>query len=355
MVKASQKERLTTNRCNITLTQETCFEHSQLNSNGLVSIDWSPDGNSVAVSGIDIGSVVMNSETGTQTLRLVTGETYDSQWNPSGYLITSSLSGLRLWDGDTELVRILGVVDSQVSDNIPFEVAVSVNSDSIAVLGTCSIYDPVLETSNLSTVLQVYNVDTLDLINSIYLSSDIVPSKLEWSHSGTYLAIGSQDGYIRVWEVTTLALIDELFISTGIYAFDWLSDNEIVFVDDDSELSIIQIQNGSSPTPSPTVTPTPTATSAPFQRLRLTSLCSENPAQYRVWRVRNFNAYDVVFTWDVYNSPGGQNGFGVAPPASGSTPGEITFITQTEPGANTVRLFVEGAQQDVKASSSAQC
>jgi hypothetical protein len=71
--------------------------------------------------------------------------------------------------------------------------------------------------------------------------------------------------------------------------------------------------------------------------------------------VRNFNAHDVVFTWDVYNSPGGQNGFGVAPPASGSTPGEITFITQTEPGPNTVRLFVEGAQQDVKASSSAQC
>lgn len=300
---------------------------------------------------------MLDSETGSQTLRLVTGETYDSQWNPSEYLITSSLSGLRLWDGDTELVRILGVVDSQVSDNIPFEVALSVNSESIAVLGTGSIYDPVLETSNLRTLLQVYNVVTLDLINSIYLSSDIVPSKVEWSETGTYLAIGSQDGYIRVWEVTSLTLTNELYVNTGIYAFDWLSENEIVFVDNDSELTIIQIQNGSSPTlsPTPTSTPTPTATPAPFQRLRLTSLCSDNPAQYRVWRVRNFNADDVVFTWDVYNSPSGQNGFGVAPPASGTTPGEVTFITQTEPGPNTVRLFVEGAQQDVKASSSAQC
>jgi hypothetical protein len=38
-----------------------------------------------------------------------------------------------------------------------------------------------------------------------------------------------------------------------------------------------------------------------------------------------------------------------------STPGEVTFITQTEPGPNTVRIFVDGVQQDVKASSAARC
>jgi hypothetical protein len=84
-------------------------------------------------------------------------------------------------------------------------------------------------------------------------------------------------------------------------------------------------------------------------------MCSASPDSYRVWRVRNPNPRDVVVTWDVYRSATGQNGFVIAPPAQGSTPGEVTFITQTEPGPNTVRLFVDGVQQDVKASTSARC
>jgi hypothetical protein len=84
-------------------------------------------------------------------------------------------------------------------------------------------------------------------------------------------------------------------------------------------------------------------------------MCSANPDSYRVWRVRNPNPREVVVTWDVYRSATGQNGFIVAPPAQGSTPGEVTFITQTEAGPNTVRLFVDGVQQDVKASTSARC
>jgi hypothetical protein len=43
------------------------------------------------------------------------------------------------------------------------------------------------------------------------------------------------------------------------------------------------------------------------------------------------------------------------PPAQESTPGEITFITQTEPGPNTVRIFVNGVSQDTKASNPAPC
>jgi hypothetical protein len=74
-----------------------------------------------------------------------------------------------------------------------------------------------------------------------------------------------------------------------------------------------------------------------------------------VWRVRNPNPREVVVTWDVYRSAMGQNGFVIAPPAQGSTPGEVTFITQTEAGPNTVRIFVDGVQQDVKASTTARC
>lgn len=108
-------------------------------------------------------------------------------------------------------------------------------------------------------------------------------------------------------------------------------------------------------TETPTPSPTPAPTQVALQRVRLTSMCSANPAAYRVWRVRSTNPYDVVVDWSVYNSATGQAGFVVVPPAQGSTPGEITFITQTEPGPNTVRIFVNGVLQDTKASNPAPC
>jgi hypothetical protein len=84
-------------------------------------------------------------------------------------------------------------------------------------------------------------------------------------------------------------------------------------------------------------------------------MCSPAPETYRVWRVRNANPFEVAFTWDVYKSSTGQAGIGVVPPANGGGSGEVFFQTQTETGANTVRVFVNGQQHDVKASSPAVC
>ena len=90
---------------------------------------------------------------------------------------------------------------------------------------------------------------------------------------------------------------------------------------------------------------------APSGYLNLTSVCSNNPAETRRWRVRNFTNAPVNFTWDVYNA--GQNGAGVA------QPGDSFFETVTVPGSpNTTRIFweVEGTTyQKVKASGGDQC
>jgi hypothetical protein len=90
---------------------------------------------------------------------------------------------------------------------------------------------------------------------------------------------------------------------------------------------------------------------SPSGYLNLTSMCSNDPAATRVWRVRNFTNAPVSFTWDVYNA--GQNGSGVA------QPGDSFFETVTVPGSpNTTRIFwtVEGTTyQKVKASGGAQC
>jgi hypothetical protein len=84
------------------------------------------------------------------------------------------------------------------------------------------------------------------------------------------------------------------------------------------------------------------------QRLRLTSMCSPEPDSHRVWRVRNANAVDIPFTWQVYGTS--QSGSGTALANQ-----DVFFTTNTVPGPNTTVIFADGVQQDVKASQPASC
>ena len=86
-----------------------------------------------------------------------------------------------------------------------------------------------------------------------------------------------------------------------------------------------------TPTPEPTATSTPTPTpSAAFRRLRVTAMCSDDPAISRRWRIRNPNPYPVPFTWEMRNSPGGQQGTGTAPVAVNGVPSAVILTTVTE-------------------------
>ena len=84
------------------------------------------------------------------------------------------------------------------------------------------------------------------------------------------------------------------------------------------------------------------------QTLQLTSMCSPSPDSVRVWRVRNHTNNDINFTWDVVGTQ--QTGQGVATASS-----DVFFETQTVPGSNTTRLYINGQQVDVKASNPAAC
>ncbi len=90
---------------------------------------------------------------------------------------------------------------------------------------------------------------------------------------------------------------------------------------------------------------------APANYLNLTSMCSNNPAETRRWRVRNQTSAPINYTWDVYGT--NQSGSGVA------QPGDSFFETITVPGSpNTTRIFwVVGTAtySKVKASGGAQC
>jgi hypothetical protein len=107
--------------------------------------------------------------------------------------------------------------------------------------------------------------------------------------------------------------------------------------------------NTSTPTATFTPSPTPTLVIPPsFAKLKLTSMCSADPALTRRWRVRNSNAFPLPFTWEIYGN--GQAGAGVA-----VANGDVFFESNTVNGANTLRLFVGGKIQEVKASGGARC
>lgn len=85
-----------------------------------------------------------------------------------------------------------------------------------------------------------------------------------------------------------------------------------------------------------------------YTKLKLTSVCSDDPDVSRRWRVRNANSYDVAFTYIVYGTS--QSGSLLAPADS-----DFYFETDTVSGANTTKILVNGVQQDVKASSGEAC
>jgi hypothetical protein len=86
------------------------------------------------------------------------------------------------------------------------------------------------------------------------------------------------------------------------------------------------------------------------QELQLTSMCSDEPAVSRRWRVRNHTAAPINYTWDVVGTS--QTGGGVA------SPGDNFFFTSTVSGPNTTRVFWSIGENNfstVKASGGAQC
>lgn len=103
-------------------------------------------------------------------------------------------------------------------------------------------------------------------------------------------------------------------------------------------------QDVKASTPDACAIPTP----VPVLRLRLTSMCSPDPASVRVWRVRNPNTTDALITWEVVGTQ--QTGSLIVPASS-----DAFFQTVTVPGANTTRILLNGAQQDVKASGTITC
>jgi WD40 repeat protein len=47
-----------------------------------------------------------------------------------------------------------------------------------------------------------------------------------WSMSGRFIATGSRDGTVRIWDAATAELVQELRHAEAIYSLDWSPDGE---------------------------------------------------------------------------------------------------------------------------------
>jgi Tol biopolymer transport system component len=300
---------------------------------------WSPTGNRIAFSSYvdgNISDIVVANLDGSSLDRLTDGNFWngDPTWSPDGTRLafTSDRAGSnQLFTIDVDGSNLQQLTTSNIAHYQP-----SWSPDGIKM---AFVSDGLTETRLGSSNIYLLNLDS-GIETQITTEESEGANQPSWSPDGQYIIFRAAEADLTVQIFILNPITGQRITITDFRATNdspaWQPNNDIV-------------------APTPTLTPTPTPTPAPFQRIRLTALCSASPDSYRVWRVRNPNPRDVVVTWDVYRSATGQNGFVIAPPAQASTPGEVTFITQTEPGPNTVRLFVDGVQQDVRASTTARC
>lgn len=222
-------------------------------STGIVRVNWSPDGTKIALTSQGEGSIIVNSVTGAELYHLQTGDTTDSDWSPSADLITADLVGLRVWENQTVVAKILGSRnDGTVDGNLPSRITISPDVGLIALYG---ITPPTVDTSGIGKVLQIYTLTSLDLLYSIALSlpEQTTVMRMEWSGNGQHIALSTTDGYVRIWDAS-LQFVDEVFIGNAGLAFDWIADDKIVYVTNDMTLNTVEIADIFTPIP-PTATP----------------------------------------------------------------------------------------------------
>ena len=87
--------------------------------------------------------------------------------------------------------------------------------------------------------------------------------------------------------------------------------------------------------------------------LHLSESCSSDPAAFTIWQVTNVSADTVVFTWKVDQTPLIGTDF-VAGTTNGA-PGQTVFPVPTTFLPQTVRIFVNGVQQDMKQGMPLAC
>ncbi|MHB8752838.1 MAG: WD40 repeat domain-containing protein [Aggregatilineales bacterium] len=317
----------------------------QVHTKPVNGVSWIPDGSKFASVGDDGKLVIWDSKT-YKPLKIIqySASLQLVAWSPDGNKIATSVRGVsvEIWDAQ---------------------------GNHISSIDTYSIYSLNWNPDSTSILADLpHDNNIVDGSISISMETCGNPASTAWSHNGKFIAIS---GYTTAGD---LCLIDT---ATGMVIMDLatdphsvelsslyldslqfsLDDKQLAGVDNEGHVLIWDVKTMKAPSnwPAPK-TDHALVPSTAIAKLQLTSVCSPDPSQYRVWKVVNANPYDVVFRWFVVNSPQTQAGEEVVPAAQSGKPGERIFQTNTEAGDNTLNIFSPPDKlQDTASNTTAQC
>ncbi len=155
----------------------------------IISVAWSPDGSKLAVGSADHVVRVLDSQTG-QILTVLKGhseEVFAVAWSPDGTQIASGGPDhtVRIWDTESGQLATTIPVTSNALPTTIFSISWNPNGTEIAC-GT-------------GAAVVVYETITGDLKHSFLEHTKYVMS-VDWDNDGKYLATGSWDGTINIWD-----------------------------------------------------------------------------------------------------------------------------------------------------------
>jgi WD40 repeat protein len=171
---------------NITLGEEI-YLPSQFTPNYLISSDWSPDGNSIALGAPD-GSIViinMNTVRPSQTLFGPEDSTDSIAWSPDGTLLASSDidSSILIWQLENgETTQVLRGFGDAVTN-----LAWSPDSRRLA-------------SAHNDGIVWIWDVGTGQAIYRVWGHESIV-SDVVWLPDGRLISLGREDGNLRIWQL----------------------------------------------------------------------------------------------------------------------------------------------------------
>jgi WD40 repeat protein len=201
---------------------------------------WSPDGTMVAgvggAGGLAFG--VWDAVTG----ELLMAEAFaagSAIFTPDGreIIIASGDERVGAEDGGVHLVRF-DVESGDEIQNVALDDVHEMSFIGFSADGaTLFIHDA--PASFESGTLRAVSADGFEVVRSRPRVSDGSVKSNSLSGDGTRIALGSSDGFVRVWDAATFALVHEIFVGdTQVQGVAWVSDTQLAVAPEEGDIIV---------------------------------------------------------------------------------------------------------------------
>jgi len=206
------------------ISNQKIFEVNLMKNNlvGITEIVWDVEGNYIAIATQNDSAYVLDANDGEIVSRLLTKETYDIDWDITGNLITSGLTGLNIWELNGSLITTL----SSPMD-FPSNLGFSPDMSKLAIISTS--LDSTIYPALITHGLLVFETNTYQLISKFPIVTDYGIYDILWSSNNRYVAIGSQDGVLQIRDTLDGSLVNLLTSPVNMRAFDWIDDITLIY------------------------------------------------------------------------------------------------------------------------------